>query len=90
MLRRDNPNSSVKSKDKVSAMSVEYDFIGDFLHRTGVMEKYQHIYQYHRCMAYHFTLNRISRELIYDFYMNSAVILKSLWMREFLEKQILT
>jgi glycosyltransferase involved in cell wall biosynthesis len=67
MLRRDNPNSSVRSKNKVNAMSVEYDFIGKFLLTSGRMDKYKHIYQYHRCMAYHFTLNRISRELIYDY-----------------------
>ncbi len=68
MLRRDNPNSSVKSKNKVYAMSTEYDFIGEFLSKTpGRMEKYQYIYQYHRCVAYHFTLKRISHEFVYEF-----------------------
>lgn len=68
MLRRDNPNSSVKSKSKVYAMSTEYDFIGDFLSKVpGRMEKYKYIYQYHRCIAYHFTLKRISHEFVYEF-----------------------
>lgn len=68
MLRRDNPNSSVKSKSKVYAMSTEYDFIGDFLSKAPErMEKYKYIYQYHRCIAYHFTLKRISHEFVYEF-----------------------
>ena len=68
MLRRDNPNSSVKSKSKVYAMSTEYDFIGNFLSKApGRMERYKYIYQYHRCIAYHFTLKRISHEFVYEF-----------------------
>ena len=35
LLRRDNPNSSVKSKDKVYFICNEYDFIRDQLHRLG-------------------------------------------------------
>lgn len=68
MLRRDNPNSSVKSKNKVYAMCDEYDFIKSFLEREkGRFEKYKSIYYYHRCIAYHFTLKRISHEYVYEF-----------------------
>ena len=68
MLRRDNPNSSVKSKNKVYAMSTEYDFIESFLKKQGGrFEKYRRVYYYHRCMAYHFTLKRISHEFVYEY-----------------------
>lgn len=68
MLRRDNPNSSVKSKNKVYTMCTEYDFIWNFLSKDlERREKYKFIYQYHRCKAYHFTLKRISDEFILEF-----------------------
>lgn len=68
MLRRDNPNSSVKSRNKVYAMSTEYDLIGEFLSEVPErMEKYKYVYQHHRCIAYHFTLKRIARKFVYEF-----------------------
>lgn len=68
MLRRDNPNSSVNSRDKVYAMSTEYDFIERFLKKVpGRFEKYKTVYYHHRCVAYHFTLKRIAPKFRYEF-----------------------
>ena len=58
--RRDNPNSSVKSKEKVYCMNVEYDYIRDLLMRDrSVWEKFQHAYWWRKYWNYLFTYNRI-------------------------------
>ena len=61
MNRRDNPNSSVKSKDKVYAVNVEYDYIRDILLQDAdIWERFKSYYylkRFHNCS---FTLTRIS------------------------------
>ncbi len=58
--RRDNPNSSVKSKDKVYCMNVEYDHIRDLLMRDReVWERFQYMYWFKKYHNYWFTYNRI-------------------------------
>lgn len=58
--RRDNPNSSVKSKEKVYCMNVEYDFIRDLLMRDEeIWERFQHMYWWKKYHNYWFTYNRI-------------------------------
>lgn len=58
--RRDNPNSSVKSKEKVYCMNVEYDFIRDILMRDReVWERFQYMYWWKKYHNYWFTYNRI-------------------------------
>jgi len=63
MNRRDNPNSSVKSKDKVYAVNVEYDYIRDILLQDAdIWERFKSYYylkRFHNCM---FTLTRISSQ----------------------------
>ena len=66
-LRRDNPNSSVKQKNKVYAMCTEYDFIEQYLKNNGLFKKYSDIYFVQRCKSYHFTLKRISHEFVLEF-----------------------
>ncbi len=58
--RRDNPNSSVKSKEKVYCMNVEYDYIRDLLMRDrAVWEKFQYMYWWKKYWNYLFTYQRI-------------------------------
>ena len=58
--RRDNPNSSVKSKEKVYCMNVEYDYIRDLLMRDRkIWEKFQYLYWWRRYGNYWFTYHRI-------------------------------
>ena len=58
--RRDNPNSSVKSKEKVYCMNVEYDYIRDLLMRDRTLwEKFQYMYWWIKYRNYWFTYHRI-------------------------------
>ncbi|MDC8037811.1 glycosyltransferase family 2 protein, partial [Campylobacter jejuni] len=68
MLRRDNPNSSVKSKEKVYCACEEYDFIRDFLKKHPDLEKtLAPICALHRFENYMFTLERIDERYKLDF-----------------------
>ena len=58
--RRDNPNSSVKSKEKVYCMNIEYDYIRDLLMRDQALwERFQYMYWWKKYHNYWFTYNRI-------------------------------
>ena len=58
--RRDNPNSSVKSRAKVYCMNIEYDFIRDLLMRDReVWERFQYMYWWKKYHNYWFTHDRI-------------------------------
>jgi len=60
MNRRDNPNSSVKNKDKVMAFKVEYDYILNLLKRDPVLyDRFIYICQYMKFRNYLFNYNRI-------------------------------
>ena len=65
MNRRDNPNSSVNSKQKVYCMNVEYDYIRDIFMQKGnedMWERFKYYYNYKRYFNYTFTIGRISDE----------------------------
>jgi glycosyltransferase involved in cell wall biosynthesis len=58
--RRDNPNSSVKSKEKVYCMNVEFDHIRDLLMADReIWERFQYMYWWLKYRNYWFTYNRI-------------------------------
>jgi Glycosyltransferases involved in cell wall biogenesis len=60
MNRRDNPNSSVKSKEKVYCMSEEYSHIRTFLDKNPELkEKFIYIYNLKKYHNYSFNLRRI-------------------------------
>jgi glycosyltransferase involved in cell wall biosynthesis len=66
--RRDNPNSSVKAKNKVWAMSREYDFIRDILLKDkNIWNNFKRIYWLYKYWNNNFTENRISFEYMHDF-----------------------
>lgn len=63
MNRRDNPNSSVKSKEKVYCMNIEYDFIRNILMRDQeIWERFKYMYWWKKYFNYMFTLNRIDEK----------------------------
>lgn len=58
--RRDNPNSSVASREKVYCMNVEFDHIRDLLMKDReIWERFQSMYWWLKYRNYWFTYNRI-------------------------------
>ena len=73
MLRRDNPNSSVKSKGKVYAMCAEYDFIRGLIGDDPEMvQRFAPQAAKRRFYNYEFTLDRIADECKLDFLIRFA------------------
>ncbi|MCL2763708.1 MAG: glycosyltransferase [Treponema sp.] len=71
--RRDNPNSSTSDKNKVWAMSREYDFIRDILMRDKVIwNRNKNIYWLNKYWNYNFIINMIAQEYKYDFFMRMS------------------
>lgn len=58
MNRRDNPNSSVYSKNKIYAFCDEYDYIYQKLLQSGIAEKYIAEFQFYRYRSYMSTLSK--------------------------------
>lgn len=62
MNRRDNPNSSVKNKEKVYCANIEYEYIKNFLLQRGLFDDFKHVFVmklWHNCW---FTYNRIDNK----------------------------
>ena len=63
MNRRDNPNSSVKDRQKVYCMNEEYRFIYEFLNsRPELKERFIKVYSMQRFRNYFTTYNRIDKK----------------------------
>lgn len=61
--RRDNPNSSVKSKEKVYCMNVEYDHIRNILMQDQeIWERFKYMYWWKKYHNYMFTYDRIHEQ----------------------------
>lgn len=61
--RRDNPNSSVQSKEKVYCMNIEYDFIRNLLMEDrAVWERFKYMYWWKKYFNYMFTYERIGQQ----------------------------
>lgn len=68
MNRRDNPNSSVKNKEKVYAAANEYKYIYNFLNAHPTLkEKFIYIYSLKKFHNYKFTMQRIAPEFHMEF-----------------------
>ena len=72
MYRRDNPNSSVKNKEKVYAMDKEYELIYDFLEESGRKEEFIPAFTYAKYHNFHFTMDRIEKEFKKDFLLSTS------------------
>ena len=69
MLRRDNPNSSVKSKEKVFCSPEEFKFIKKFLLKNNQLKTaFIQSYNLRKFISYNFNYNRISEEFKPMFY----------------------
>ena len=63
MNRRDNPNSSVKSREKVYCMNEEYRFIYEFLDsHPDLKERFIFVYSMQRFRNYFWTYSKIDRK----------------------------
>lgn len=63
MNRRDNPNSSVNSREKVYCINIEYDYIREmFIKQPEIWEKFCHIYWFKKYHNYMGTIWRIGEE----------------------------
>jgi len=62
MNRRDNPDSSVKNKEKVFCICDEYKFIREFLERNGLLSHFMPVYQLKKYHNYMFTVDRVADE----------------------------
>ncbi|WP_243830424.1 ATP-grasp fold amidoligase family protein, partial [Campylobacter novaezeelandiae] len=67
MLRRDNPNSSIYSKEKVYAICEEYDYIRNFLNEKPELNSFLPYATFFRYRNYIFTLDRIDDKYKLDF-----------------------
>lgn len=68
MYRKDNPASSVHSREKVYCACEEYEYIHEFLDQNPELKKrYIYMYSLKRFHNYQFTLNRIGREYHKEF-----------------------
>ncbi|WP_323735643.1 glycosyltransferase [Methanosphaera sp. ISO3-F5] len=72
MYRRDNPNSSVKNKEKVYAMDTEYELIYKFLEDKGNSSEFMDAFTYAKYHNFHFTMDRIDIQFKKEFLENTA------------------
>ena len=70
MNRRDNPNSSVKNKEKVYCANNEYNFIKEFLKKYDLYEIYKEVFVMKLWHNYWFTYNRIDKKLRLEYLTN--------------------
>ncbi|MBQ8834512.1 MAG: glycosyltransferase [Oscillospiraceae bacterium] len=66
--RRDNPNSSVNSKEKVYCANVEYDYIREILMiDRQLWDRFKAMYNWKKYQNCQFTLNRIGEQFKYEY-----------------------
>lgn len=93
MNRRDNPNSSVNSKEKVYCMNVEYDHIYDiFMQKENrqLWERYKYFFTLKKFHNYVFTLTRISDSFKKEFVERFGKEMKRARDREELDMSLFT
>ncbi|AJD04380.1 glycosyltransferase family 2 protein [Campylobacter lari] len=89
VLRRDNPNSSVYSKEKVYCMCDEYAFIFDIINKNA---RFREILPYFILKCFHnymFTLNRIDLKYKRDFVLRFSKDFASFKQKGFLDCSLL-
>lgn len=75
--RRDNPDSSVKSKEKVYCINAEYDYIrGILLKDPALWERFRHMYWFKKYHNYMGTLWRIDEKYREEYLMRFSEELK--------------
>lgn len=84
LLRRDNPNSSIFSKEKVYCIRDEYEYILNYLkERPDLYKKFIELYWWARFGAYRFSYNRIDWQYKKEFLLHfRKIILKAILRKE--------
>ena len=89
--RRDNPNSSVKSRGKVYCMNIEYDFIRDFLmEERERWERFRYMYWWKKYFNYCFTLERIGEEYKEEFLERMRMEFRRAMQKDELSREVFT
>ena len=66
--RRDNRNSSVRNKEKVYCMNIEYDFIKELLMKdSDIWNRFKSMYWWKKYHSYMFTLGRIALQYKHEY-----------------------
>jgi glycosyltransferase involved in cell wall biosynthesis len=87
--RRDNPNSSVHSREKVYCINVEYDFIRDILMRDPAQwARFRYMYWFKKYHNYMGTLWRIGAEYRQEYVLRFGAELKRAMARGELKKEV--
>lgn len=77
MNRRDNPNSSVNSKEKVYCINIEYDFIRELLvKQPEIWERFKYMYWFKKYHNYMGTLWRIGEQYRQEYLLRFSEELK--------------
>lgn len=89
--RRDNPNSSVKSKEKVYCSNIEYDYIRDILKRDPeVWERFKAMYSWKKFHNYLFTIKRIDGQFREEYIERAGAEFKRAFQQGDFSKEIFT
>lgn len=88
MVRRDNPNSSIKSKAKVFCMCDEYAFIYNFLKERNLLEKLKGIFHVMAYSNYVATYHRIADEFKISFLERFQTEMQQAKARKELDKKL--
>ncbi|WP_270978675.1 glycosyltransferase family 2 protein [Campylobacter helveticus] len=70
--RRDNPNASTKSKEKIYAICDEFDFIKTFLSKRGRFDYFSELFLYLKFKGYWWNLRRIDKSYREEFLLRFA------------------
>lgn len=91
MNRRDNPNSSVKSREKVYCMNEEYQFIYKFLDgHTELKQRFIYVYSMQRFRNYFWTYSRIDDKFKKEYLERMAEELREAQQRQELKQEYFT
>ena len=89
--RRDNPNSSVQSKEKVYCMNIEYDYIRDILMQDRELwERFRYMYWWKKYFNYMFTLGRIGEQYKKEYYQRMRMEFKRAMQKGELSPDVFT
>lgn len=85
--RFDNPNSSIHNPGKTDAIITEFDLIKQYVDSRDISPEYQGLYYWKKFKSYLYTVERISYELKYDFFMRISKEFKELLDNSLLEEK---
>lgn len=92
MNRRDNPNSSVKAKDKVYAMNEEYKYLKNLISQRypKLWDEIKYVHTLKRIHNYNFTLTRIDSEMAEQYIKDCSKELRQAELLGEIDKNVLS